>query len=167
MTLKQYVLHQLREMKREVLESVSGLAPEEWTSHEPGDHSPIAWILQHCCANTDFFIHCGLTGDMAIDHDVRVLSGPRTDPEPGDPYPSGEELCERWAKVCDASIAALEEGSEECLQKPSRSMENPEPLVESCLRVINHQNAHIRQIWCFRGLRGREDKYPQQQSWLA
>lgn len=166
-TLKGYILHQLREMKREMLAAVEGLSEEDLTSHEPGGHSPIAWIVQHCCSNVDFFIHRGSTGQFFLQHDRRFLTWPLIDPKPGDEYPPPAELVERWSSLWDAATAALEALPEERLQQPSRSANPPEPLVESCLRVVNHSNAHLRQIWCILGRRRVDGKYPTQQTWLA
>ena len=165
--LKTYVLHQLREIKREMLKAVEGLSQDDLTSHEPGDHSPIAWIVQHCCVNIDFFVHKGITGQLHLDHDERFLTWPLTDPKPGDAYPSAAELADRWRGICDAAGKALEGIPPERLQQPSRSSDPSEPLVESCLRVINHQNVHLRQIWCILGRRRVDEKWPTQETWLA
>ena len=167
MTLKEYVLHQLREMKREMLESIDGMDAAALAFDDSASHSPAAWVVQHACANVDYFLHKGLTGRFAIDHEPRYLSRPLIGPEPGDEYPSPEELVDRWRSVCEAAIGALDNATEARLQEPTRVVQPEEALVESCLRVINHQNAHMRQIWCLRGLQGEKNKYPHQQTWLA
>ena len=42
-----------------------------------------------------------------------------------------------------------------------------EPMNESCLRIINHQNSHLRQIWMIIGyLKLNETKWPKQGKWL-
>lgn len=167
MTLKEYILHQLREMKREMLVAVEGLSEEDLTSHEPGNHSPIAWIVQHCSVNVDFFIHKGITGEFCLEHENKFRASPLIDPRPGHEYPPPSELVGRWTGLLDASTLALEAITNERLQEPSRSSNPPEPLVQSCLRVINHQNAHLRQIWCILGRRRVDEKWPVQQTWLA
>lgn len=166
-TLKDYIVHQLREMKREMLAAIDGLSDEDLTSHEPGGHSPVAWIVCHCLVNVDFFIHRGVTGQWCLRHEDRFHRWPLIDPKPGDAYPGLPELTDRWGRLCDAAAAALEGISPEQLQQPGRSADPPEPLVESCLRVINHSNAHLRQIWCILGRRRVDGKWPTQETWLA
>jgi hypothetical protein len=167
MTLKDYILHQLREMKREMQAAIDGLSEEDLTSHEPGLRNPIAWIVQHCCVNVDFFIYRGITDEFCLEHEEKHLRWPLETPQPGDSYPPLDKLIERWTRLLDASVQALEALPEEQLQEPSRRSRPPEPLVESCLRVINHQNAHLRQIWCILGQRQVEGKWPTQDTWLA
>jgi hypothetical protein len=165
--LKGFIIHQLRELRREMLAALDGLSDEELTSHEPNLRNPIAWIVQHCCLNVDFFINKGIRGELFLQHAPNFLARPSPTPKPGDPYPSGAELRDRWSKLLDAGATALEGLTAEQLQQPSCCARNKEPLVESCLRVINHQNAHLRQIWCILGRRRRDDKWPRQETWLA
>lgn len=164
--LREYILHQIREMKREMLVAIGGLTQEELSSHEPLGRSPIAWIVEHCSGNADFFIHAGATGKPCADHEHRFTAWPIIDPRPGESYPSSAEIQARWTKVLDARADAVAKLREAELQSPSKSF-NGEPLVESCLRVINHTNAHLRQIWCIIGSRHVKDRYPQQETWLA
>lgn len=165
--LKQFIIHQLREIRREMLAALAGLSDEELVSHEPNLRNPVAWIVQHCCVNVDFFIHKGITGDFHLEHPRRMLGWPLSPPKPGDPYPPAAELADRWSRLLDASVKLLEGLTVEQLHQPSRCASNKEPLVESCLRVINHQNAHLRQLWCILGRRRRDDKWPKQERWLA
>ena len=166
-TLKDYILHQLREIKREMLAAIEGLAEDDlaWLAAE--DQGPIAWIVQHCCANVDFFIHKGITGQFCLEHEPRFLLWPLPPRRPDDAYPPRSELAERWSRLLDAGAAALESAGAERLQEPSASSRPPEPLVESCLRVVNHTNAHLRQLWCILGQRRVAGKWPVQETWLA
>jgi hypothetical protein len=167
-TLKAFILHQLREMQREMLLAIDDLSDDDLTSHEPGNHNPIAWIVEHCISNVDFCLHKGITGEFRIPHDPRFTTWPLIEPKPGDPYPAVPELIERWRTVTDASIALVNNLPEERLQEPSREAAgDSEPLVESCLRCINHQNAHLRHIWCILGRRSVRAKWPMQGDWLA
>jgi len=179
--LKQFVLHQLHEIRREMLVAIDALSSEDLTAHDPHGRSPIAWIIEHCCANFDHFAVYAVTGAPAVEHDRRFTTWPIIEPQPGDPYPPLPELISRWETVCDAAIAAIESLPEEALQQPGPAttperkpepmvescLRVPEPMVESCLRVINHQNSHLRQIWCIIGWRQIGDRYPDQQTWLA
>jgi len=166
-TLKDYILHQLREARREMLKAIDGLSPEVMASHAPGGHSPIAWIVCHCLVNVDFFIHSGITGEFGLEHDDRFRRWPLIEPAPGDAFPPPAELTDRWSRLLDASCAAVESLPDDALQQPGKSANPPEPLVESCLRVINHTNAHLRQIWCILGRQRVDDRYPTQETWLA
>ena len=60
-------------------------------------------------------------------------------------YPSPDDLMARWTGVVDASIGALQDIPEEAFNRPGKLSD--EILAEACMRVINHQNAHLRQIW--------------------
>ena len=55
MTFREYLLHQLREMRRELLSSIEGLGREDVESFEPVGHWPIAWIAEHCTEVADAF----------------------------------------------------------------------------------------------------------------
>ena len=167
MRLKEYILHQLRETQREMLAAIEGLDEDDLVWLGAPDEGPIAWIVQHCCVNVDFFIHKGITGEWCLEHEPRFRAWPLPDRLPGDVYPPLAELVERWTTLLDASAQALDSIPDERLEEPSRSSMPEEPLVESCLRVINHQNAHLRQIWCLLGKRGVAGKWPTQETWLA
>jgi hypothetical protein len=44
MTFSEYLLHQLREMKREILTAMQDVPKDDLFSFEPCDHWPIGWI---------------------------------------------------------------------------------------------------------------------------
>ena len=165
MTLREYILHQLREAKREMLVAIEGLASEDLTSHEPCGHWPIAWIVQHCCGNVDGFLHRAVTGQPVLEHEDRYRKRPLAEPQPGDTYPELSELAARWTTLWDAVLPLMETLDEEAFQ--SQPEHGVEPLVESCLRVINHTNVHLRNIWTILGERRVDDKFAEQQTWLA
>ena len=165
MTLKEYILHQLREARREMLVALEGLTPEDLTSFEPCGHWPIAWIVQHCCGNIDGFLHRAVTGRPVLEHEDRYRKRPLAEPQPGDAYPELPELVERWTSVWDAVLALMEVLGEQELQ--AQSEHAVEPLVQSCLRVINHTNTHLRNIWTILGERRVDHKFAEQQTWLA
>lgn len=168
--LKRFILHQFAEMRREVLIAIEGLSEEDLLAHEPHGRSPIAWIVEHCCSNVDRFIVSAVRGAWALEHDPRFVTWPMPEPQPGDEYRPLAEMIERWQTVCDAAIDVIEGLDERALQEPGPAAgDGPrrEPLVESCLRVINHQNAHLRQIWCIIGWLHIDAKYPEQRTWRA
>ena len=165
MTLKEYILHQVGEARREMLAAVEDLSVDDLTSLEPVGHWPVAWIFQHCCQNVDRFLYAGIEGTNSLEQDRRFSGRPDREPGPGDKYPSLEELKERWAGLLDAVIRGLKKMPDDKLQETPAG--GKEPLVESFLRVINHTNAHLRAIWCIIGERGIDGKFPEQKTWLA
>jgi len=168
MTLKHFILHQLCEMQRKMLIAVAeDLSDEQLTTIAPGHTIHIAWMVQHCCLNVDRWLHQNMTGQMALTHDQRFLDRPTPPPEPDERFPSSRELRERWQQVTDKALAALTDLDEAALQEPGPGLRK-EPLVESCLRVINHQNAHLRQIWITLAVLGiTAIRWPEQGKWLA
>lgn len=166
MTLKSYILHQMREIKREVLAAITDLSDDDLQSFEPCGHWPIAWIVQHCCGIIDSFIYKHITGKAFLIHDVEKIAWPfKVEPKPEDIYPSSIILIERWSTLLEASIAMLEHLDEEKYQ--DKFYNHDEPISESCLRVINHTNAHLRNIWCILGEKHIDSKWSEQQTWLA
>ena len=105
MTLKQYILHQLREMQREMATAIRGLSPEHLQTCLPGKKNHVAWIVQHCCANVDIWLCRPTTGDFAIEHTDRFISWPVSPPEDGEQFPNAEILLDRWTCVTDTGIA--------------------------------------------------------------
>ena len=165
MTLSVYIVHQLRELRREVLAAVDGLSQDDICSHDPGDHWPIAWILQHLSLNVDRFLYSPHSGSLLLDHEENMLARPRVEPKPGDPYPLKSELTRKWNTIMDAAVDVIESLDDAGLNGTPPN--GREPVVESCLRVINHTNAHLRAVWCILGQRRIDEKYPEQDTWLA
>lgn len=167
MTLKPYVIHQLREIQREVLVALEGLSAEDVASFDPDGRSPIAWVVEHCCGVLDYFLCCRTTGAFRLEHEERFVAWPIIESKPGEALPTPEELRERWTQVLDAAVAAIEGLTCEELTRPRPGDRPEEPISESCLRMVNHVNAHLRQIWFTLGRRGVTAKWPEQETWLA
>ena len=167
MILKKYILHQLREMQREMTVALRGLSPEQLHARPPGQKNHIAWIVQHCCINVDALLHRSTTGRFAISHTDRFLDWPTSPPGDGEQFPDANALLDRWTHVTEGGIAAIASLDEAQLLEPGQVF-GEEPIVQSCLRVINHQNAHLRQIWMvLGGLRLSGKRWPTQGTWLA
>lgn len=162
--MKEFILHQMAEAKREMIEAIRDLPPGVLSSLEPAKHWPIAWIVQHCCFNVDFFLHVHMTGKYCLEHEARFKGWPLREPEAADEYPPPEKLIERWSAVWDAVVAEFSRQEEPSL---AEKVHGREPLVESCLRVINHANSHLRAVWCLLGEQRIDAKFPEQQTWLA
>jgi hypothetical protein len=106
-----------------------------------------------------------LKGEPALVHEEKHRTWPLIEPKPGDSYPPLSELISRWSKVMDGVVQSFEAQPEDAISRvPS---EGKESLAETCLRVINHLNSHLRSIWCILGERRVDEKWPEQQTWLA
>jgi len=162
MEFREYILHQLREMKRELLTALADVEGEDLISFEPCGHWPVAWIAEHCSEVGDGIL-CEPIGEPVNQYAEHVAHWQRCEPKPGDAYPPREEIESRWVAVCDRIISYVEAASNEDLQAtPGR-----EPYINSILRVINHTNSHLRSLWCILGERRVDHKFAEQQSFLA
>jgi uncharacterized damage-inducible protein DinB len=165
--LKRVILHQLREMQREMALAISGLSSEHLEARLPGRRNSIAWIVQHCCANVDIWLHRSTMGEFAIQHTDRFITWPVSPPEEGESFPDANTLLDRWARATEAGISAIASLDDSQLLVPGQAL-GKEAMVQSCLRVLNHQNAHLRQIWMMLGSLGLSDAHwPSQGTWLA
>jgi hypothetical protein len=163
MTFKEYMLHQLREMRRELLTATTGLEGEDLTSFEPAGHWPVAWITEHCTEVADKFLYKPLHGKSLLEYPPHIGAWTKREPKPGDEYPELDEMQSRWCRVCDTAIGFVEGASDEEIQKQYGA----EPYVNSILRVVNHTNSHLRSLWCILGERRVDGKWAEQQSFLA
>lgn len=163
MTFKEYILHQLREMKRELLTATGEVTGEDLISFEPAGHWPVAWIAEHCTEVADKFLYRPVHDGYLLSYDAHVENWTKQEPKPGDSYPSLNEIHERWTKVCDAVVSYVESASDEEMQNTY----GIEPYITSVLRIINHTNSHLRSLWCILGERRVDTKFAEQQSFLA
>ncbi len=160
--LKLFITYQLREMKRELSDAIAGLSEEDMSSHEPCGHWPVAWIAEHCSDVADRFLYHPVKERFFLEHDPVIDNWAKQPPEPGYQYPSKDRINERWETLCDAVLGVVDVLSLEDLQKSF----GKEPYVESCLRVINHTNVHLRSLWCVLGERRIDEKFPEQAPWM-
>lgn len=163
MTFKEYILHHLRETKREVMTALDGLGEADMLSFEPAGHWPIAWIAEHLTATADAFLIKPINGERLLEYHEHVARWPKRNPQPGDPFHKPAEIVSRWEQVCDWITAHVEAVSEADLQESPGN----EPYIHSILRIVNHTNAHLRNIWCIIGQRRLDHRWPEQQSFLA
>ena len=163
MTLKEYVLHQLREMKRELLTALEGVDADDLFSFEPAGHWPAGWIAEHCTQVADAFLVKPVHGSQLLEYAEQVQNWTSREPQPGDAYPAPADIARRWSEVCDHVVGRIETMSDDALQDtPGR-----EPYIHSILRVINHTNSHLRSFWCILGERRVDHKWAEQQPFLA
>lgn len=163
MTYKEYLLHQLREMRRELLTATNDLSEDDLISFEPAGHWPIAWITEHCTEVADRFLYGPVHGTFLHTYEAHVGKWSEQEPRAGDNYPNIVELQNRWKKVCDSVIDFVEAENDDKLQQTY----GKEPYINSILRVINHTNSHLRSLWCILGERRVDEKWAEQQNFLA
>jgi hypothetical protein len=167
MTRKEILLFQLREIRNEFADALADLTQEQLTAKAIGDHNPIGWIVCHCISNFDFFIHERQTNKSIVadyeDYGIytRYAWKPPTEENPP---PDLTRAVNALDKVCEICIELIESLDEEALSNPAPYWhnENFESTTGNCIRVINHSNAHLRQIWMVRGALGDTDHWPVQ-----
>ena len=163
MTFKEYILHQLREMKRELLTAMADIPDAELGSFEPARHWPPAWIAEHCTEVADGFLYATVRGKRRHEYAVQVAKWTEREPVPGDVYPPAGEIVRRWTEVCDDILGIVGELGEEELRKTY----GRDPYINSVLRVINHTNSHLRSLWCILGEKRLDHKWAEQQTPFA
>jgi hypothetical protein len=163
MTFKEYILHQLREMRRELLTAVKDVPTKDLFAFEPCNHWPIGWIAEHCTEVADGWLYTPVQDERMYDYEPQVESWTDREPQPGDTYPEPSAIAGRWAGMCDWIISFVEEAGDDDLQKPW----GREPYINSLLRVINHTNSHLRSLWCILGERRVDHKWAEQQTPFA
>ena len=104
MTLQNFVLHQVRETRRELLTATDSVAGEDLTSFKPAGHWPVAWITEHCTEVADKFLYKAVNGAKLLSYAPHIEAWTKQEPAPGDPYPTLDEMQARWEQVCDAAI---------------------------------------------------------------
>lgn len=164
-TLKEYILCQMREMKREMLTALSGLNQSDLAFTGPGNELPIGWVVQHCMCVIDTMLVYHISGKKLLRYPPGIDKYPIDPPPPNYAAPLVVDLENEWLNLMDHAIALLRSVDDEQLQ--SQSATGIEPLVESCLRSINHTNSHIRAIWCLIVQMGKTDRWPSQPSWMT
>ncbi|MCD4829186.1 MAG: DinB family protein [Candidatus Cloacimonetes bacterium] len=162
MTLQEYILGELKDVRQTLLFALDGLKEDDLTSMEPCGHWPIAWIAMHLAAAMDKFVNFEITGEYTIEHAKNMLEWPFTEPEPDDKYPSHDELVENWNKVMDMAIYNIGWLDEEGMQKCGGHIEIENwdhPIVKVVQWMIVHHHQHMRMLWTILGERRVDDKW--------
>ena len=162
MTLKEYILGEMDDVRATLLVAIDGLSEEDLTSMEPCGHWPVAWIAMHLAAAMDSFVNFELTGKFAMEHDPRVAKFPFPDPQPGDEYPPLETLVANWNIVMDKveeNIAGLDdEAFDKCGgHLPFENWNHPFGLV--VMWMVKHHHQHLRMLWTILGERRVDGKW--------
>ena len=163
MNFKTYVTHQLCEMKRELLTTVDGLDQKTLASFGPVNHWPAAWIAEHCTQIADALLYRPIHGSQMHEYADQVQNWTSREPAPGDSYPPLSEIKTRWSDLCDWVIEHVKATDEASLQDASGDT----AYLENILLAVNHTNSHLRSLWCLLGQQRVDQKWAEQQSYLA
>jgi len=167
MSRKDILTFLLDEARNEFCNALAGLTPEDLAARPVADQNPIGWIVCHCMKNANWFLYEVETGRSLLVGDLRLEAYDRyssADPTPDNPAPDLSRAVadlDRIYASAIASIAALD-GPDLDRPGPRWQRSRPETRAVNCLRVINHSNAHIREIWLLRWALGRREEWPHQ-----
>ena len=168
MTRKEILIFQLREIRNEFQKALTGLDAAALTSTPiPGRRNSIGWIVCHCMRTMDRFVHTMQTGKPCAEvhpHLAPYIEHGSRDPGEDNPLPDYSGVAAAWGELQSACIGLIEKLSEEDLDgvAPHWSGRKPEIVAANCVRMINHKNAHLRQIWMLRGAMGETEHFPHQ-----
>jgi|GEM_PF-5621738 len=166
MTLNEYTLEELKDMKQTLLTAIEGLKEEDLTSMEPCGHWPIAWIAMHLTNAIDTFINFELTGATTVEHEERMKQWPFPEPKPGDTWPTLDTLVRNWTLVMDKALENVAALGEEGMQKVGGHLqfENWNHPISTVIRwMVMHHHIHMRHLWCILGERRVDDKWDEPQ----
>jgi hypothetical protein len=168
-TRKEILLFQLHECRNEFADALEGLSHDQLDARPIEGRNPIGWIVCHCMKNFDFFLYEPQNGRSLLSLDdpygpfARYQARP---PGPENPPPDMTGLAETADRVFAACIAAIEPLDERAFDEEAPHWmhrdDNIEHVAGNCARVINHSNAHLRQIWMLRGAMGDTEHWPVQ-----
>ena len=167
MTRKDILLFQLEEMRNEFADALTDLTHEQMVDDPLGGRNPIGWIVCHCINNFDFFLHQRQLDRSVTDADEELKSFARygwDPPTEENPPPDLTRVPDAFDRVCEICIEVIDSLDEEALTNlaPYWHHGRVESTAGNCVRVINHSNAHLRQIWMIRGALGDKDHWPVQ-----
>jgi uncharacterized damage-inducible protein DinB len=167
MTRKEILIFQLREARNEFLDALADLTQEQLTARPIEGRNPIGWIVCHCLHNFNFFIHQRQTNRSLMTADGeygRFAKYGWDPPTEQNPPPDFTGLSDAVGEVFGVCIELIEALDEEVLSNlsPYWHHKNFESTSGNCVRVINHSNTHLRQIWLLRGALGDKDHWPVQ-----
>lgn len=167
MTRKEILLFQLREIRNEFADALADLTHEQMIADPLEGRNPIGWIVCHCINNFDFFLYQRQLNKSLVnasDERKKFARYASNAPNQENSPPDLTDLPDAFDKVCETCIEVIESLDEEALNNlsPYWHHENFESTSGNCVRVINHSNAHLRQIWMIRGTLGHKDHWPVQ-----
>ncbi len=164
MTLKDFILCQLRELKREVLNTMTGISQQDLCKVSPFSPHPIGWLILHCMSVIDYTIVRHVTGQQLFHYPTKLSKYPIDPPIQDEEMPNLNTLRANWTGLLSHTIRCLIQLDDQKLSQQSST--GIEPLVQSCLRAINHTNTHLRGIWCILTHAVTDSRWPTQPTWM-
>ena len=167
MRRKEILVFLLQEARNEFANALEGLGPEDLPARPVPDQNPIGWIVCHCMRNANWFLYGVETGDSLLTRDPRLQAYDRyaaAPPASDNPTPDLSRAISDLDAIYAQAIAAVNNLDEESLDRPGNHWPHakPESRAANCLRVINHSNAHTREIWLLRWAQGKREVWPHQ-----
>lgn len=157
----------LEEARNEFANALEGLQTEHLAATPVQGQNPIGWIVCHCMRNAQrFLLDPQGAPDLiaALPHGAAYAAYVSRPPGEGNPPPDLTTAIADLDAILAAAIERIAALSEEVLDRPGPRWSRPEPetTAENCLRVVNHANAHIREIWLLRWEQGAREHWPHQ-----
>lgn len=145
------------QMKTSLITAVKGLTRDQITSFEPDGHWPIAWHIEHMTGSLDFFVHKGSGAEMVSSYHDIYHQWPLEQPPADHPYPTLEEMLQRWEKVLDHAIDFLKDLAPDTFEQKSQIWDAT--YSESLLVVMQHHYQHLGMIWFLLGQKRNDEKW--------
>ncbi len=167
MQRKDVLLFMLEEARNELANALEELTKEHLAQVAVAGQNPIGWIVCHLIGNVQRFLAEPLTEQPLLPGNPRLAEYTRYTAAPPSPANPPPDLSSAIADLDDAyraGIALIGALSENALDQPGPRWNRPrrETVAENCVRVINHANAHIREIWLLRWALGARATWPHQ-----
>jgi hypothetical protein len=167
MRLQDVLRFLLEEARNEFANALEGLRPEHLVATPVAGQNPIGWIVCHCMGNAQRFLldpHGGPDAMGALPRGGEYAAYVSRPPGANNPPPDLSTAIADLDAVLAAGIARIAALGEEDLSRPGPHWSRPEAetAAENCLRVVNHANAHIREIWLLRWEQGAREHWPHQ-----
>ncbi len=166
MTRKEIILFQLNEIRNEFADALADLTQDQLFKQHIEGRNPIGWIACHCLNNFNFFIHLCQTKTSILSDGINEKFGKygHNPPKEDNIPPDFTELPKVVDEVFTTCIKLIEVLDEDAFDNPAPYWHhrNYETTAGNCVRVINHSNAHLRQIWMLRGAFGDKGHWPLQ-----
>jgi hypothetical protein len=165
MTRKRILLFQLSELRNEMADALADLTAEQLVAVTPPGHRSVGWIACHCMHNWTHFIEKMLAARSRLwDTKPECDRYAWTPPEQFGPPPDFSAAAETVDLVCRTCIERVEGVDDAAFDAAAANWDhqNYETFGGNCVRVINHTNAHLRQIWMLRGAMGDTGHFPTQ-----
>lgn len=164
MQRRDILIFQLREIVNEFADALAGLTQEQWIARPLPGQNPIAWIACHCINNVHHFVYRPQTGRSLLGEGgpYAEYASYATKPPRDADLPDFAGVPAALTAVFTAAITTIEHLDDAALDEPAPHWYGQfyETSAGNCLRVINHSNTHLRDIWMLHGAMGDREHFP-------